>query len=53
VKAILTLAQTANQKTYEYTAEEARACFAAIEEAARELFEAYGLSGGAKRLKAP
>ena len=46
MKAILTLAQTANAKNYEYTAEEAQACFAAIEEAARELYEAFGLGGG-------
>lgn len=43
VHAIQTLAQTGNRKTYEYTPEEAQACFGAIEEAARELYEALGL----------
>jgi tetratricopeptide (TPR) repeat protein len=42
---IQTLAQTGNRKTYDYTPEEAQACFGAIEEAARELYEALGLGG--------
>jgi hypothetical protein len=43
VHAIQTLAQTGNRKTYDYTPEEAQACFGAIEDAARELYEALGL----------
>jgi len=39
VHAIQTLAQTGNTKNYEYTPEEAQACFGAIEEAARELYD--------------
>jgi Tfp pilus assembly protein FimV len=36
---------TGNRKTYEDTPEEAQACFAQIEEAARELYDSLGLGG--------
>ena len=46
VHAIQTLAATGNNKNYDYTEEEAQACFSAIEDAARELYEAFGLDRG-------
>ncbi len=45
VHAIKTLAATGRKRDYEYTAEEAQACFSAIEDAARELYEAFELGG--------
>jgi hypothetical protein len=45
VHAIKTLAATGRKRDYEYTEEEAQACFSAIEDAARELFEAFELGG--------
>lgn len=44
VSALQTLTQTANKRNYEYTQEEAANCFAAIEAAAAELYEAFGLN---------
>lgn len=43
VKSIQTLVQTGKRSSYEYTHQEARDCFSAIESAAQELWGAFGL----------